>query len=757
MENNTLLDYYIQLERFLNALVSYGNNDLSEIKETLAELCKYFGVSKGVTKFYKSVVHEKSGIGEEIVCYDDGTEGVEFIKKRIVTKSMTVAKCIVYRHRDALPLSEEDTQRVTMIMDMILSFISRNRLEDIVERLTFFDDNGYRNLRSFIRYLEQLNENNDFSKRTAVHFNLRHFSLINREIGRSSGDVVIRNYFDLLEKTIGDKGLICRVGGDNFVAIFKDDILEAYVNVVEFGTSVDEIIGIQSAANFYFRKDVSELTLAESASLAAMLKEPAGLNPLEHPDKNQDRAQWTLKQMWQNGAISDDERELALKELENLKVYGDPEFSSAEEESDLPEDQGDTDWFMDAALNQAEEYIMDQKGIDVEEARQRLYSGGYDIYTTVDYEMQKEMEKRMREKSNFQEWSFDDDKLESGFCCIDYNGNVLCNVSSRKKKKGSRGFNLVSQGKRSPGSCIKPIASYAPALDLDKITYSSLIEDSPIKVDANSDGVPEDWPVNYTEFGESGNWSHAYLPTWKMIAKSLNTAPARLVDDMSPAYCFNLLREKLDITTLVEGMDNDYSGMTVGGLTDGLHLQELVGAYTIFGNGGRKYNTTYISLMEEADGTVVYEQTDGYKHAINDSTAFIMNKMMQKVVTDTDGTGRYAKLNKTTLAAKTGTSSDWVDLNFVGCTPDYVSGVWIGFDEWKKIPTNQYQNIGAIWKNLFGDIADNGEHRDFQMPDSVYEIKYCTKSGNLASSYCGSVDVGYYKDTYAPPYCNGYH
>ena len=145
---------------------------------------------------------------------------------------MTVAKCIVYRHRDALPLSEEDTQRVTMIMDMILSFISRNRLEDIVERLTFFDDNGYRNLRSFIRYLEQLNENNDFSKRTAVHFNLRHFSLINREIGRSSGDVVIRNYFDLLEKTIGDKGLICRVGGDNFVAIFKDDILEAVLDIL---------------------------------------------------------------------------------------------------------------------------------------------------------------------------------------------------------------------------------------------------------------------------------------------------------------------------------------------------------------------------------------------------------------------------------------------------------------------------------------------------------------------------------------------
>lgn len=535
----------------------------------------------------------------------------------------------------------------------------------------------------------------------------------------------------------------------------KDDILEAYVNVVEFGTSETEIIGIQSAANFYFRKDVTELNMAESAALAAMLKAPAAYNPLEHPDKNRVRLNYCLGQMLENGAISDYEYETAMKQADEMEVYGDFEFTSVEEESEIPDDQGETDWFMDAALNQAEELIVAQKGVTIEEARARLYSGGYNIYTTVDYNMQKTMEKKMREPSNFQQWSFDDDKLMAGFCALDYQGNVLCNVSSRKKKKDSRIFNLVSQGKRSPGSCIKPIASYAPALDQDLITYSTLINDSPITIETD-DGTQK-WPKNYTEWGDDGNWSNNNFPAWQMIAKSLNTAPAQLVQQMTPSYCFNFLREKLDITTLVDGYDNDYSGMTVGGLEDGLHLQELVAAYSIFGNGGKKYATTYISYMEEVDGTVVYEQNDGYKQAINDSTAYIMNKMMQKVVTDTNGTGRYAKLSKTVLAAKTGTSSDWVDLNFVGCTPDYVSGVWIGYDEWKRIPTNQYQNIGAIWKNLFGEIAENEEHHDFARPDSVEELKYCTKTGRLAGNGCGSVDVGYYKETYIPEYCNGWH
>lgn len=537
----------------------------------------------------------------------------------------------------------------------------------------------------------------------------------------------------------------------------KDDILETYVNVIEFGTSTNEIIGIQAAANFYFKKDVSELNLAEAASLAGMLKAPAEYNPLEQPENNMTRLMYCLNKMQENGAISDDEYDKAVKKAKKLKVYGDPDFTTAEEETDIPEDQGPTSWFMDAAINEAVQKISDNKGIDYEDAEARLYSGGYIIYTTVDIEMQEKMEAEMRDASNFQEYSFDGDKLLSGFICMDYEGNVQAIVSSRKKKKDIRGFNLVTQGRRSPGSCIKPIASYAPALEQDLITYSTLIEDNPITIDADKDGQDEKWPVNYSEYGESANWSGKNYTSWEMLMKSLNTAPAQLVQKMTPSYCFNFLKEKLDITTLDEDFDPDYSAMTVGGLTNGLHLEELVGAYTIFGNGGRKYETTYISKIEEVDGTVIYEHSDGYKQAISESTAFIMNKMMQQVVNNSEGTGRYARLNNTAVAAKTGTSSDWVDLNFVGCTPDYVSGVWIGYEEWEKIPTNQYQNIGAIWKNLFGDIAENEKNHDFLMPDDVVQLNYCTRSGNIAGSYCNSTGVGYYKKSAIPQTCSGYH
>ena len=151
------------------------------------------------------------------------------------------------------------------------------------------------------------------------------------------------------------------------------------------------------------------------------------------------------------------------------------------------------------------------------------------------------MEEQMRDNSNFQTWSFDGDKLKSGFICMNYNGEVQAIVSDRTKKNKSLIFNRVTQGRRSPGSCIKPIASYAPALDQDLITYSSLIVDEPIEIDADNDGQNEKWPVNYSEYGESANWSGKSYTSWQMIMKSLNPAPAQLVQKMTPAYCFNFL------------------------------------------------------------------------------------------------------------------------------------------------------------------------------------------------------------------------
>lgn len=540
----------------------------------------------------------------------------------------------------------------------------------------------------------------------------------------------------------------------------KDDILQSYLNVIPQGTQQYDIIGIQAAANFYFGKDVSELDLAEAACLAGMNNSPATNNPIDSIQNNNDRRKYCLDHMLENGAISEQEYIEALNEP--LEIAGNFDFSSETVYEGEMEDQGITDWYLDAAIEEAIERIASDAGITEEAAQELLYNGGYTVYTNVDMDMQRRVEKEMQDASNFTTWGMDpeDDTLWSDFIAMDYNGNVRAVVGSRWEKTESRNLYMVTHGTRSPGSCIKPIASYAPALDQDLFTWSTLTKDEPIEIEVK-DGKIEKWPVNYSETGDNANWSYNNLFTYQMILKSLNTMPAQLIQKLTPAYSFNFLRDKLDITTLDE-KDSDWSPVTVGGLTNGLNLEELVGAYMIFGNGGRKYEVSYISKIEDAAGKVIYEKNDGYKQAVSDSTAYIMNRMMQYVINDSkEGTGRYAKLNKTDLVGKTGTSSDWIDLNFVGCTPDYVSGIWIGYENPETIPTNSYQNISAIWKNIFGDIAEKEEHKTFDdtfpMPDTVQKLEFCTVTGRIAVNGCSKRMTGYYKSSNIPEYCYGGH
>ncbi len=530
----------------------------------------------------------------------------------------------------------------------------------------------------------------------------------------------------------------------------KEDILQCYLNVIPLGTKKYDIVGVQAAANFYFGKDVKDLTLAESAALAGMTNAPAANNPYDGEQGNNDiRRKRCLNKMLENGAISEEEYNQAMSE--KLNIVGNFDYSSATVYDDETKDQGPMDYFMDEAMTEAEQAIANYYGISVEEASTRLHDGGFTVYTTVDYEMQKKLEANMQNPSNFLNYQIQSDTLLSAAIAIDYTGNVKAVVGGRGKKEQDRIFNIATQGMRSPGSCIKPIASYAPAVDSDIITWSTKIKDEPITI-KNAQGKDEKWPVNYTEYGGS-NWSFKDMYTWQMLAQSKNTAPAQLVKKLTPEYCYNFLKEKLGFTTLADADMKSYSGVTVGGFTNGLHLSELVGAYMIFGNGGRKYDLSYVSSIEDAQGKVIYEKSDGYKQVIKDSSAYIMNRMMQKVVTDQNGTGKNAKLVTTDLVAKTGTSSNWEDLSFVGCTPDFVSGIWIGYDNHKTIPTGYYKNSDALWKAMFGEMAENEPNKKFDEPDSVVKVKYCTQTGLVASKTCKTTAEGYFKKSHLGNVC----
>lgn len=193
--------------------------DIPAIESLLNEISAMFRLSKGVTRFYRDPGAEDRDEGETMISYDTGVEGKPVHTVRFVTKLMSITTMTVYMSPDEEPLSDIELQRVDLTMRTALAFISRNRLQIIAEELAFFDDMGFRNIRSFFNYLNWKSRPGDFDGKAAINYNLRHFALINEEHGRACGDMVLHNHYSHLEQLIGEDGIISRLGGDSFVCI----------------------------------------------------------------------------------------------------------------------------------------------------------------------------------------------------------------------------------------------------------------------------------------------------------------------------------------------------------------------------------------------------------------------------------------------------------------------------------------------------------------------------------------------------------
>lgn len=534
----------------------------------------------------------------------------------------------------------------------------------------------------------------------------------------------------------------------------KDEILETYLNIISLNTNAHNIRGVQAAANFYFSKDISKLTLGEATSLAAITKNPSWRNPYDHLDNNYERRANVLKTMLNNGAISSQEYEKALNE--ELVITGDLNFSSGTDSTyETVKRQGVASYYVDEAIRETRSIFQDIYGMTYDAAAAKLSGGGFTIYTNVDIDMQNKIEDKYKDDKNFQKYAFEDDELWSAFYCMDYQGKVKAVVGNRGEKASVLCWNNATQSTRSPGSTIKPISVYAPAVEKDLVTWSTRFKDEPITI--YSKGVETVWPKNYSENSKDNNWSKDYFDTDGALLRSLNTITAQILEKLTPAYSYDFLKDMLHISTLDEEYDADYSSMAVGGMRKGMKLSELVASYQIFGNGGKYYEPQYVSQIVDRDGSIVYSVEDVYENVIDDSTAYVMNRMLKSVIDNSEGTGTQAKINGVEVAGKTGTSQDWQNLTFVACTPEYVSGVWVGYENVKKIPTAKYQNIAKIWKNVFGDIVKNESIKEFEACDSVKELKYCKKTGKLASKVCTSTAKGYYKESNIPEYCKGDH
>lgn len=539
----------------------------------------------------------------------------------------------------------------------------------------------------------------------------------------------------------------------------KDVILEAYLNYIGFGGNT---YGIQAAANKYFDKDVSELTVAEAACLAAIPKSTVQYNPLVHPENNEKRRNnVVLPTMLENGFISSEQYEEAINEQ---IIYAGQHLDEETGEI-VEEDAVIQDWFVDMVIFDVARDFQKKYGIDTqEEAIAKISNGGYRIYATVDIDIQKEMEAKYLDNSTFAKETLSNPP-QSAAIIMDYSGCIKGVVGGIGRKPNPMCYNRATMAKRSIGSTVKPISSYGYALYSDYINWSTVFFDEPIEVVKDWNTMEKmKWPKNY-----SNVWTGQRFFTYDALQRSLNTIPAQLVDQLTPKAVFDFMQNNMQITSLVAA-DADYSAMTVGGLTDGITLLELASAYQAFGNSGKIYKPISYYKVLDSNGNVVLDNTDNsFIQAIDADTAYVMNKLLQTVVYGPSGTGRAAKIDNVVIAAKTGTSQEWVDLAFVGVTPGYVSAVWYGYDEaykydeqtGKYVPNSckdLYYSSAVVWKNIFGNImTEKDSGTDFAENPNVLKLDYCTVTGLLAGPNCTAKAEGYYKPTNIPSFCNGDH
>ena len=525
----------------------------------------------------------------------------------------------------------------------------------------------------------------------------------------------------------------------------KDVILEAYLNTIYLGKGA---YGIQTAAETYFGKELKDLNLAEIATIAATTRNPYSLDPISHYENNRKRFQYCLECMLESGYITQAEMDEAMNYklvLTNSEEYKKDHKSDTnkneKEEEEKEEIQG---FYVDFVIKQVINDLMESQNCSRSEASGQIYGGGLQIYTAVDLDVQDTLEYVFENKVAF----YDKKNAQAAMTIMDYEGRVLGIVGQAGVKEEARGLNRATDSPRPPGSSIKPLSAYAPALESDDITYSSLILD---KSCTTIQGRP--WPKNY-----SGNYgSGGRVTAQNALARSLNTVPARIIQDMiGVKTSYEYLTEKLGISTLDDGADNSLQRLAIGAFNHGVTSLDLTAAFCSIGNGGLYYKPYSYYKVTDSNGDVILDNTNNTgERVFSAETADIMREMMKTVVTQTIGTGYGYKLNRFDTFAKTGTTDDYKDRWFAGGSPYYFSAVWYGYDKPQRINAST-NPAGDIFKEVMNRIHKNLPAKEFEFNGNVVKKYYCPICGKLASYSTGSSNVGYYKEDHLPGYCGGH-
>ncbi len=516
----------------------------------------------------------------------------------------------------------------------------------------------------------------------------------------------------------------------------KDEIIEAYLNVVNFGGSCQ---GVQAAAQRYFGKDVKDCSIAECAAIAGITQNPSKWDPLIYPENNYIRREDVLFAMHQQGKITDAEYEQAMEESKNMTFR---DYSS-ETDDDTP--QNIQNWYFDELVFDLSRDLAEFYNISESAALNKIYSEGLKIYCAMDLEAQKMIEE---EALDIDKTSNPD--LEIGMTLMDYTGRVIATVGSSNPKDGNLVFDRATMSTLQPGSSIKPVVAYAKAVDDGQIHWSSAIPDDPVSSWVYSDGSlgPYNWYETEHPHG---------LFLVDAIEWSSNCCAAQTVMTIGGASAaYDHAVNYMGFDHLHPDNDRDaIAAFSLGGMNGGVTVREMAAAYTFIGNGGMYYEPyTYYYVTDRNDKILLDNRNNIPIQVYSDETASIMNRLLKYNVNNCKHTtAAYAAVYGWEIAGKTGTTNSDRDSWFCGGSPYATLAVWTGFDDPQRIWYPGTTVAADTFSDVMSRYLDGKDYKEFNLSSDIEYLEFCTHTGNIATDICKDTRWGWYSSDNTPSDC----
>jgi len=525
----------------------------------------------------------------------------------------------------------------------------------------------------------------------------------------------------------------------------KWEILELYLNNIYLGAGC---YGVETAAEYYFGKEVSELNAAECASLIAITNNPSRYGPMNEieitvtledgtkeirtpRELNKQRQEMILTKMSEVGADGEakdgHEPFLTAEEAAAAKAYELPFTDGSADVDEIVAAANNSttvnDWFVEQVIKEVARDLAEARGVSVNAAQRMLNNGGYQIYTTMDYEIQKIAEKAYENRANLDVTSAGGEPLQSGITIMDPGtGHIVAMVGCVGPKEGNLWTNYATE-QFQVGSSIKPLTCYAPTLDAGTITPATVFDNYPVRL-LNETPWPKNSPNTYT--------GRTMVSTG--VQNSINTVAVQTLETLGYEDAYAFATENLHLSLV--NADMDASPLAMGGLTYGLSTVEMTAAYSAFVNEGIYTEPVMYLEVRDASGNTILTN-DGESHiAMKETTAYFINDMLTKAVQY--GTGTAAQLKNMTVAGKTGTTTDNRARYFVGYTPYYCAAVWTGYRTNEKISYSGNPAI-TMWKLVMEEVHENLPNKKFAVPATgLTEVTVCRDSGLLHTGVCAS-------------------